>query len=344
MAGGCGHQLVTKLYTDRACHFAHVPDPEHTSTCARKAAGVSSADHLYIKQGLLTWLAEQDVDATATIPRDEDGSIGGEVLFAPAGRASLRVLLSEPADSPAGEDSAHLVLGPEIQGELARLGHPIAASTVWQILHTAGIDPAPRRTGPTWREFLSAQATSLLACDFLHIDTISLQRLYALIFLEHHTRRLHIGGVTAHPTAAWTTQQARNLGTDLGIRMDSLRFLIRDHDSKYTDAFDAVFQAEDIEIIKTPVRAPKANAHCERVIGTLRREALDHILILDEAHARQVLATYQRHYNAHRPHRARHQLPPQAHQQPPPDLKPTSRRVLRTRILGSVINEYRYAA
>ncbi|GAA3641161.1 hypothetical protein GCM10022420_013710 [Streptomyces iranensis] len=126
--------------------------------------------------------------------------------------------------------------------------------------------------------------------------------------------------------------------------MDSLRFLIRDRDSKYTDAFDAVFQAEDIEIIKTPVRAPKANAHCERVICTLRREALDHILILDEAHARHVLAEYQRLYNAHRPHRARHQLPPQAHQQPPPALKPASRRVLRTRILGGMINEYSYAA
>ncbi len=231
-----------------------------------------------------------------------------------------------------------------IQGELARLGHPIAASTVWQILHTAGIDPAPRRTGPTWCEFLSAQATSLIACDFLHIDTISLQRLYALVFLEHRTRRLHIAGVTAHPTAAWATQQARNLATDLGIRMDSLRFLIRDRDSKYTDAFDAVFQAEDIEIVKTPVRAPKANAHCERVIGTLRREVLDHILILGEGHARRVLATYQRHCNAHRPHRARCQLPPQAHGQPPPVLKPASRKVLRTRVLGGVINEYRYAS
>ncbi|ADI04569.1 integrase catalytic region [Streptomyces bingchenggensis BCW-1] len=231
-----------------------------------------------------------------------------------------------------------------IQGELARLGHPIAASTVWQILHTAGIDPAPRRTGPTWCEFLSAQATSLIACDFLHIDTISLQRLHALVFLEHRTRRLHIAGVTAHPTAAWATQQARNLATDLGIRMDSLRFLIRDRDSKYTDAFDAVFQAEDIEIVKTPVRAPKANAHCERVIGTLRREVLDHILILGEGHARRVLATYQRHCNAHRPHRARCQLPPQAHGQPPPVLKPASRKVLRTRVLGGVINEYRYAS
>ncbi|MGO4426963.1 integrase core domain-containing protein, partial [Streptomyces sp. MCAF7] len=164
------------------------------------------------------------------------------------------------------------------------------------------------------------------------------------VFLEHRTRRLHVAGVTAHPTAAWATQQARNVAIDLGIRMDSLRFLIRDRDSKYTDAFDAVFQAEDIEIIKTPVRAPKANAHCERVIGTLRREALDHILILDEARARHVLATYQRHYNAHRPHRARCQLPPQAHEQPPPVLVPVSSRVLRTRVLGGVINEYRHAA
>ncbi|MFD8386216.1 integrase core domain-containing protein [Streptomyces sp. NPDC059679] len=231
-----------------------------------------------------------------------------------------------------------------IQGELARLGHPIAASTVWQILHTAGIDPAPRRSGPTWREFLSAQATGVIACDFLHIDTIGLQRLFALVFLEHHTRRLHIAGITAHPTAAWATQRPRNLAINLGTRTDSLRFLIRDRDSKYTDAFDAVFQAEDIEIIKSPVRAPKANAHCERVIGTVRREVLDHILILGEAHARQVLAEYQRHYNTHRPHRARRQLPPQAHEQPPPALGPTSRQALRTRILGGLINEYRYAA
>ena len=128
------------------------------------------------------------------------------------------------------------------------------------------------------------------------------------------------------------------------MRMHSLRFLIRDRDNKYTNAFDAVFQAEDIEIIKTPVRAPKANGHCERVIGTLRREVLDHTLILGEAHARQVLAAYQRHYNAHRPHRARCQLPPQAHGQPPTVLEPTSRKVLRTRVLGGVINEYRYAS
>ncbi|WP_432066252.1 hypothetical protein [Streptomyces sp. C10-9-1] len=117
--GGCGHQLTTKLYTDRACHFAHVPDPEHTSSCARKASGVSSADHLYIKHGLLDWMEEQDITATAAIPRDTDGTIGGEVLFTPAGRTGLRVLLSEMPDSPAptGEDAARLVLGPEMPSD-----------------------------------------------------------------------------------------------------------------------------------------------------------------------------------------------------------------------------------
>ncbi|MFD8097410.1 integrase core domain-containing protein [Streptomyces malaysiensis] len=124
----------------------------------------------------------------------------------------------------------------------------------------------------------------------------------------------------------------------------TLRFLIRDRDSKYTNPFDAVFQAQDIETIKTPVRAPKADAHCERVIGTLRREALDHIPILGEAHARHVLAEYQRHCNTHRLHRARRQLPPQAHAQPPPVLEPASHGVLRTHVLGGMINEYRYAS
>lgn len=120
------------------------------------------------------------------------------------------------------------------------LGHRIAASTVWQILHHAGIDPAPRRSGSTWREFLTAQARGIIAADFLHIDTALGQRLYALVFLEHHSRRLHIIGVIAHPTQVWTTQQARNLAADLGHRMESLRFLLRDRDGEYGQAFDAV--------------------------------------------------------------------------------------------------------
>jgi transposase len=136
-----------------------------------------------------------------------------------------------------------------IQGELARLGYSIAPSTVWQILHAAGIDPAPQRSGPTWRQFLTAQAHGIIAADFLHLETISLKRLYALVFIEHGTRRLHLAGVTTHPTAQWTVQQARNLAMTSGCRMDSLRFLIRDRDSKYTDAFDAVFEADAAKVL-----------------------------------------------------------------------------------------------
>lgn len=175
-----------------------------------------------------------------------------------------------------------------IQGELARLGHRIAHSTVWRILHDAGIDPAPRRTGPTWREFLTAQAQGIIAADFLHLDTVLDTRLYALAFPEHGTRRPHITGVTAHPTQAWTTQQARDLAAGLGHRTESLRFLPRDRDGKYGQAFDAVFQSNDLRVITTAPQAPRMNAHCERVIGTLRRELLDHILILGELNPPQV--------------------------------------------------------
>lgn len=231
-----------------------------------------------------------------------------------------------------------------IQGELARLGHPIAPSTVWKILNAAGIDPAPRRTGPSWRAFLTAQAEGIIAADFFHMDTITGRRLYALAFLEHRTRKLHITCPTAHPTAQWATQQARNVANDLGSRVESLRFLLRDRDSKYTASFDAVFAAEEIDALLSAPQAPRMNAHCERVIGTLRREVLDHVLIMNEAHAEQVLAAYQDHYNRHRPHRSRGQRPPDAQEQPPATAGLTSHRLLRTQVLGGVINEYRYAS
>ncbi|MFE1934557.1 integrase core domain-containing protein [Streptomyces sp. NPDC059474] len=231
-----------------------------------------------------------------------------------------------------------------IQGELTRLGHRIAASTVWEILNAAGIGPAPRRSGPTWREFLTAQAEGIIAADFFHIDTALGRRLYALVFLEHGTRRLHITGVTARPTRDWAVQQARNLTADLGIRIGSLRFLLRDRDGKYGEAFDSVFQAEEMEILKSAPQAPRMNAHCERIINSIRREALDHVLIMNETHAHHVLAAYERHYNEHRPHQARHQLPPCVHEQPAAAPGLSTGKVLRTRILGGLINEYRYAA
>ena len=173
---------------------------------------------------------------------------------------------------------------------------------------------------------------------------LDLRRVYALVFLEHGTRRLHVAGVTAHPTASWTVQQARNLATELGAHVDSLRFLIRDRDAKYTGSFDAVFAADGIETLKTAPRAPRMNAHCERIIGTLQREALDHLLIWSETHARRVLDTYAQHYNQHRPHQARDQLPPLAQEHPAPVTDLTYHRLLRKRVLGGVINEYKYAA
>jgi putative transposase len=223
------------------------------------------------------------------------------------------------------------------QGELIGLGHAVAASTVWTILKTAGIDPAPQRSGPTWRQFLSAQAHAILAVDFAHVDTVFLRRLYILVVIEHGRRRVHIAGITAHPTGAWVTQQARNLLMDLGDHAAQFRFLIRDRDSKFTAAFDAVFAGADIRLIRTPVQAPRANAIAERFIGTLRRECLDHLLITGPRHLDVVLREYVQHYNGHRPHRSLHQHPPAGGTPPPSGA---TIRLLRRDRLGGLIHEY----
>jgi putative transposase len=155
----------------------------------------------------------------------------------PSTAAAIRTLVIRIAtDNPAWGHR-------RVQGELVKLGHPIAASTVWQILHDAGIDPAPRRTGPTWKQFLATQARGILAVDFVHVDTVLLRRLYALIVIEHGTRRVHLVGITGHPDGAWTTQAARNFLMDLGQRATSVKFLIRDRAGQFTSSFDAVFTA-----------------------------------------------------------------------------------------------------
>jgi transposase InsO family protein len=231
-----------------------------------------------------------------------------------------------------------------VQGELVRLGHPIAASTVWQILHDAGIDPAPRRTGPTWKQFLTTQARGILAADFIHIDTVLLRRVYALIIIEHGTRRAHLAGITAHPDGAWTTQAARNFLMDPGHRADAVQFLIRDRAGQFTDAVDAVFTAEGIHILISPPQAPRANAICERMIGTLRRELLDRLLIINERHLRQVLTEYLHHYNTARPHRTLGQLPPAQAGTPPPQINLAGHRIRRKRVLGGLTSEYQAIA
>jgi putative transposase len=229
-----------------------------------------------------------------------------------------------------------------IHGELSQLGYRVAPSTVWLLLQRAGIDPAPRRAGPTWRQFVSAQAQGMLACDFFHVDTVLLRRLYVLFAIEVATRRVHLLGVTANPTGAWVTQQARNLLMGLADHLRQFRFLIRDRDAKFTRSFDDVFGAEGVRILRTPVRAPRANAFAERWVGTVRRELLDRMLIVGRRQLETVLAEYLTHYNDHRPHRALGQSSPL--KAVPPTVPAAEMRVMRVDRLGGLIHEYAQVA
>jgi len=175
---------------------------------------------------------------------------------------------------------------------------------------------------------------------------VLLKRLYVLVFIEHGTRRMHLGGVTANPTGEWAVQQARNLALTLGERFESFRFLVRDRGSNFTQSFDAVFQASGTRILLTAVRAPRMNATCERLLGTLRRELLDRMLILSEAHLRAVLIEYQVHYNTARPHQGIAQRIPGGDREAPgvTAVNLDGQRIRRKSILNGLINEYSRAA
>ncbi len=195
-----------------------------------------------------------------------------------------------------------------ISGELAKLGLRVSPTTVRRLLARAGLGPAPRRSGPGWREFLRTQAASIIACDFFTVVNVLLRRYYALFFIAHASRRVWLAGCSSNPTGAWVTQQARNLGLEFAD--EGMRFLIRDRDSKYTGTFDEAFRTAGIRIVTTPVRAPQANAIAERFVRTVRGECLDWLLILNRRHLERVLRVYVEHCNTQRPHRALDLQPP----------------------------------
>jgi len=229
-----------------------------------------------------------------------------------------------------------------IQGELRGLGIRIGASTIRSILRRSGIGPSPRGFGPSWPEFLRAQARGILACDLLTVETAWLRSLYVFFFIEIDTRRVHLAGVTRNPDAAWVTQQARNLSFGFSERDFPLRFLIRDRDAKFTRSFDEIFATEGAEVILTPVRAPKANAFAERWVETVRTECLDWTLVLARGHLERLLRDYVHHYNTHRPHRGLGLATPEGSEEEV--SAGSSDEVSRRDLFGGLIHEYRAVA
>jgi putative transposase len=231
-----------------------------------------------------------------------------------------------------------------IVGELAGIGVRVSATTVAKILRQAALPPASARARLSWRRFLRAHAESMLACDFFTVETLWLGRLYVLFFIALGSRRVHVAGCTANPDGHWATQQARQLAWSLPERPRPIRFLIRDRDSKFSRPFDEVFRSEGFEIIRTPFRAPQANAVAERWIGTVRRDCLDWLLIASRRQLEQVLRVYVDHYNHHSPPRALSLHPPA----PERPLHAVSSRapdhIERRDRLGGLIHEYAVAA
>jgi len=224
----------------------------------------------------------------------------------------------------------------KIAGELLKLGITLSESTIRNVLLRHNIVPMPVRAGAIgWRTLMSHYKSQLLACDFLTVETLFLKTLYVFFFIEIGTRRVYLAGVTAHPDGPWVAQQARQYVWELQERETTFRCLIHDRDRKYTDLFDAIFTSEHINVIRTPVRAPNANAFAERWVRTLRSECLDQLLIINEAHLRRVLNEYLAYYNSRRPHQSLKQQAPI----PRPQVQSYGH-ILKSKVLGGIINDY----
>ncbi len=224
-----------------------------------------------------------------------------------------------------------------LHGELLKLGYKIGRSTVRDILKRQRIPPAPERSkaGSNWSSFLRHHAEQILCCDFFTVETAWLRTLYVFFFLELGSRRVHFAGCTAHPTAEWVTQQARQLTWTLQDEHKPIKYLIRDRDAKFANSFDNVFKAGDVEIIRTPYRAPRANAFAERWVRSARSECLDQVLVLNEAHLRHLMKGYIEHYNRARPHQGIEQRCPI-----PIERARRGGVVKRRDVLGGIIHEY----
>lgn len=197
-----------------------------------------------------------------------------------------------------------------IRGELLKIGYAVSATSIRNLMQKHRIPTSPHRSRLSWREFLRAQASAILATDYFTVDTWNLRRLYVLFFMELGTRRIVWFGVTEHPNQDWVSQQARNLTWELQERAFQAKFLICDNDKKFPLAFEHVLAGEAVRVIRTPLGAPKANAHAERWVGSARRECLDWMIVRGRRHAELVLEEYVDHYNKERPHRALQLHPP----------------------------------
>jgi transposase len=233
-----------------------------------------------------------------------------------------------------------------LHGELLTLGVTVAASTVWQILREAGIDPCPARSSTTWAAFLRSQAHALLAADFIETVTLTGTRMYILAVIEHGTRRIRILGAAAHPTAAWVAQAARNLVMDLHDAGSTVRYIVRDRDGKYPAAFDAILADSGITVVRSGIQIPRMNAIMERWVRTCRRELLDRTLVWNQRHLLHVLHEYEMFYNKHRPHQGIANARPLA-PLPGPITEPdqlAQLRIHRRDRLGGLLHEYEHAA